>query len=452
MSCSASSCAGERVQLDAAGAGVALELGQQRAQRVAAVQLVRAVGGDDEHALAAQRAGEVDEEGARRAVGPVQVLDREQQPVLARQQLEQLEQARRTGAPAPVASSSACASRARGPGRICASALAGGWRERVEAPGRRRGPAAAARRRSARRAARPPPARRSRRRSRARRRRAPRARARTAAASCRRPTRRPRTPATGGRRPPRPARRAAPRAPRRVRRSACWSPGRPSLQYRAAAAGTRGAMSGGGGEGGGHAAMLASARLPHRADGAGRARRRCLTRARATPYGGGHADQLPTAPGARRSTATPWRATAAGRYSLVTADGGAVYWSEARPLEGGRDALVVRRAGGAPADVIPAGCSARTRVHEYGGGALHRRTAGPSSSATTPTSASTASTRGGEPRPITPEPDDAVRAALRRPAGDAGRTGSSACASATASPSTSTSSSRCPPTARRSRT
>ena len=51
-------------------------------------------------------------------------------------------------------------------------------------------------------------------------------------------------------------------------------------------------------------------------------------------------------------------------------------------------------------------------------------------------------------QPITPEPDDAVRAALRRPAGRRA-TGSSACASATASPSTSTSSSRCRPTARR---
>ena len=40
----------QRVQLDAAGAGVALELGQQRPQRVAAVQLVGPVAGDDQHA------------------------------------------------------------------------------------------------------------------------------------------------------------------------------------------------------------------------------------------------------------------------------------------------------------------------------------------------------------------------------------------------------------------
>jgi dipeptidyl aminopeptidase/acylaminoacyl peptidase len=55
-------------------------------------------------------------------------------------------------------------------------------------------------------------------------------------------------------------------------------------------------------------------------------------------------------------------------YSMPTVSGGDVYWSESRPLEGGRDAIVVRRSGAAPADAIPADCSARTRVHEYGGG------------------------------------------------------------------------------------
>lgn len=56
-------------------------------------------------------------------------------------------------------------------------------------------------------------------------------------------------------------------------------------------------------------------------------------------------------------------------YSLVTADGGDVYWSEARPLEDGRDAIV-RRRDGATEDAIPAAFNARTRVHEYGGGAF----------------------------------------------------------------------------------
>ena len=97
---------------------------------------------------------------------------------------------------------------------------------------------------------------------------------------------------------------------------------------------------------------------------------------------------------------------AAGRVSLdeVRVAGPAVHWVEGRPLEGGRQ--VVRRAvPGEPAeDLVPGGFNARTRVHEYGGGAylvvgdvlffsnfadqrLYRRDPG-----------------GGRPRPITPEP------------------------------------------------
>jgi dipeptidyl aminopeptidase/acylaminoacyl peptidase len=57
-------------------------------------------------------------------------------------------------------------------------------------------------------------------------------------------------------------------------------------------------------------------------------------------------------------------------YSLVTVAGGTVYWLEARPLEGGREAIVARTHGTAPVDVLPAEFSARTRAHEYGGGAF----------------------------------------------------------------------------------
>lgn len=46
-----------------------------------------------------------------------------------------------------------------------------------------------------------------------------------------------------------------------------------------------------------------------------------------------------------------------------------VWWSEARPEEGGRVQLVRHRPGGTSVDVLPEGYSARTRVHEYGGGA-----------------------------------------------------------------------------------
>lgn len=46
-----------------------------------------------------------------------------------------------------------------------------------------------------------------------------------------------------------------------------------------------------------------------------------------------------------------------------------VYWLEMRPAESGRTAVVRRRPDGRVEDCIPAGFSARTRVHEYGGGA-----------------------------------------------------------------------------------
>ena len=44
-----------------------------------------------------------------------------------------------------------------------------------------------------------------------------------------------------------------------------------------------------------------------------------------------------------------------------------VWWTETRPAEGGRTVVVRRDAAGTVSDVLPAGWSARTRVHEYGG-------------------------------------------------------------------------------------
>ncbi len=46
-----------------------------------------------------------------------------------------------------------------------------------------------------------------------------------------------------------------------------------------------------------------------------------------------------------------------------------VWWAELRPSEAGRSVLVRRRSGGEPVDMMAAPWSARTRVHEYGGGA-----------------------------------------------------------------------------------
>jgi len=56
---------------------------------------------------------------------------------------------------------------------------------------------------------------------------------------------------------------------------------------------------------------------------------------------------------------------------LRTFDGSA-YWQESRPDEGGRLVVLGRRADGLLQQFIPDGFNARTRVHEYGGGAYLR--------------------------------------------------------------------------------
>jgi dipeptidyl aminopeptidase/acylaminoacyl peptidase len=90
------------------------------------------------------------------------------------------------------------------------------------------------------------------------------------------------------------------------------------------------------------------------------------------------------------------------RLGLIGLDGDDIYWSEMRPAEGGRYVVVRRTPDRGTADVTPPPFNARTRVHEYGGGAavvadgtiyfsnwedqrLYRQDPG------------------GEPRPITPE-------------------------------------------------
>ena len=121
-------------------------------------------------------------------------------------------------------------------------------------------------------------------------------------------------------------------------------------------------------------------------------------------------------------TGTPSPATRAGRYTEVIPAAGAVYWLESRPLEGGRDALVVAaRPRAARRDGVD--FSVRTRVHEYGGGAytVHGSTV---YSATTPTSASTPTAAS---RPMTPEGSPRLRYADLRVTPDGV---SSACASA----------------------
>lgn len=79
----------------------------------------------------------------------------------------------------------------------------------------------------------------------------------------------------------------------------------------------------------------------------------------AVPFG-----RWPSPLGARRA--------GAGRRSLagLCSDGDAVYWVEGRPEEGGRQVVVRATGDGPPVDVLPPEASARSRVHEYGGGAF----------------------------------------------------------------------------------
>jgi dipeptidyl aminopeptidase/acylaminoacyl peptidase len=53
----------------------------------------------------------------------------------------------------------------------------------------------------------------------------------------------------------------------------------------------------------------------------------------------------------------------------IRLDGEDIYWIEVRPTEGGRSVIVRRRRDGRQVDCLQTGYNARTRVHEYGGGA-----------------------------------------------------------------------------------
>jgi dipeptidyl aminopeptidase/acylaminoacyl peptidase len=57
-----------------------------------------------------------------------------------------------------------------------------------------------------------------------------------------------------------------------------------------------------------------------------------------------------------------------GDIQIDAAGTGGLYWRETRPREQGRS-VIVRAAGGATAELTPAGFNVNTRVHEYGGGA-----------------------------------------------------------------------------------
>ena len=57
------------------------------------------------------------------------------------------------------------------------------------------------------------------------------------------------------------------------------------------------------------------------------------------------------------------------RFGTLQSANGAVYWTESRPEEGGRQVILRAAAkGGQVEELLPAPFSARSRVHEYGGG------------------------------------------------------------------------------------
>src|SRR5215471_6935322 len=87
-----------------------------------------------------------------------------------------------------------------------------------------------------------------------------------------------------------------------------------------------------------------------------------------------------------------------------------IYWLEGRPLESGRVVVVHAKTGVAPQDVLPAPFNARTRVHEYGGGAYFAYGSTIFFS-NFPDQALYRLDDNGEPRPITPEPN--IPAGLR---------------------------------------
>ncbi|MGE0821522.1 MAG: prolyl oligopeptidase family serine peptidase [Candidatus Binatia bacterium] len=92
----------------------------------------------------------------------------------------------------------------------------------------------------------------------------------------------------------------------------------------------------------------------------------------------------------------------------IVLDGDAIYWSELRPTEGGRTVIVRRLPDGSTIDMTPPSFNARTRVHEYGGGAF-TVDAGQLFFAQFADQRVYVLAEGGTPRALTPEAEGALR-------------------------------------------
>ena len=93
-------------------------------------------------------------------------------------------------------------------------------------------------------------------------------------------------------------------------------------------------------------------------------------------------------------------------FGYLDIDEHGVYWTESRPQESGRSALVFRPHGGEPVDVVPPDFNVRTRVHEYGGGAWFRHGSVVFCSSFDDSRLYRIEAPGSEPQPITPEPPE----------------------------------------------
>jgi dipeptidyl aminopeptidase/acylaminoacyl peptidase len=93
-------------------------------------------------------------------------------------------------------------------------------------------------------------------------------------------------------------------------------------------------------------------------------------------------------------------------FGYLDIDEHGVYWTESRPRENGRSALVFRPHGGEPVDVVPPDFNVRTRVHEYGGGAWFRHGTVVFCSSFDDSRLYKIDAPGSEPQPVTPEPPE----------------------------------------------